>query len=134
MQEDLDRKIVKRGRVAMIGITIAGLLVALAVIHIPGFGLKYLWWIFNTIAACVAVPTVLSLYWNRLDSRGVYWGVVIAFFIGIPLFVYSNIKEMIWLTVASSVGIIFITRIFALMFPRNTAFHPDIAKVKLGVE
>jgi len=46
-------------RVAMFGIVALGFLVALAAAFIPGFGLQQLWWIFNTIAACVVVPTVL---------------------------------------------------------------------------
>lgn len=73
VHERLDTKIVRRGRQAMLGITIAGFLVALAVLYVPGFGLQYLWWVFNTVAACVAVPTVLSFYWNRLGSK---WGVL----------------------------------------------------------
>jgi Na+/proline symporter len=123
IHDQLDRKIVGNGRAAMIGITIAGFLVALAVIYIPGFGLQYLWWIFNTVAACVAVPTILSLYWRRTGSTGVFWGVLIAFFVGIPVFVYSNIKGLIWLTVASSLGIVAITTLFALLFPRSEPFR-----------
>jgi Na+/proline symporter len=119
----LDAKIVRSGRGAMVGITIAGLLVALAVVHVPGFGLKYLWWVFNTVAACVAVPTVLSLYWNRLGSNGVFWGVLTAFVLGIPLFVYSNLKEITWLTVASSIGIVLVTTVFAVAMPRRQPFN-----------
>jgi Na+/proline symporter len=118
----VDKKIVRRGRSGMIGITIAGALVALAVLYIPGFGLQYLWWVFNTVAACVAVPTVLSLYWRRLDSRGVFWGVVVAFFVGIPLFVYSNIEGLTWLTIACSLGIVGITTLSCLLFPRKEPF------------
>lgn len=120
---DLDRKILYRGRAGMIGITVAGLLVAFAVLYIPGFGLQYLWWIFNTVAACIAVPTVLSLYWPRLSSRGVFWGVITAFCCGVPVFVYSNIKNIPWLTVASSVGIVLITLLFAFAFPKKEDFH-----------
>ncbi len=115
----LDSKILRRGRTAMIGVTVAGLLVALAVLYIPGFGLQYLWWVFNTVAACIAVPTVLSLYWKRLSSRGVFWGVIVAFCLGIPVFVYSNVENIPWLTVASSLGIVLITFIFAVIFPEN---------------
>ena len=85
-----DKEAINAARFAMISITAAGLLVALAVITIPGFGLQHLWWIFNTIAACVMVPTVLSLYWNQLSERGVFWGVLIAFVVGIPLFIRSS--------------------------------------------
>jgi len=122
VKNEFDRNVLRRGRAAMVGITVAGLLVALAVLYIPGFGLQYLWWVFNTVAACVAIPTVLSLYWPRLSSKGVFWGVVTAFFIGIPIFVYSNVKSITWLTVASSVGIVAITLVFALLFPRKEPF------------
>ncbi|QNI31122.1 hypothetical protein H7849_18740 [Alloacidobacterium dinghuense] len=122
-QRQLDHKIVSRGRWAMVGVTVVGAAVALAVLYIPGFGLQYLWWVFNTVAACVAMPTILSLYWNRLGSTGVFWGVLIAFFVGIPLFVYSNIRGIIWLTVASSLGIIAVTIIFCLIFPRAVPFE-----------
>jgi len=133
VQRQLDHKIVSRGRMAMVGITIVGAAVALGVLYIPGFGLQYLWWVFNTVAACVAVPIVLSLYWNRLGSTGVFWGVVIAFFVGIPLFVYSNIKGLIWLTVASSLGIVAVTTVFCLMFPRAEPFRM-VADIPEGVE
>ena len=122
IEEELDKKTVRRSRFAMFGITLAGLAVALAVIYVPGFGLKYLWWIFNTIAACVAVPTVLSLYWKRLSSRGVFWGVLTAFVVGIPVFIYGNYTDTPWISVAASVGIIAITTVFALLFPRPTPF------------
>ena len=82
---------VRDARKAMIGITIIGLAIAYAALLIPSFGLKELWWIFNTIAACVMVPTVLSLYWDGLSERGVFWGVLTSFVLGVPLFVYANI-------------------------------------------
>ncbi len=127
IRDELDRKSVRRSRMAMVGMTLAGLAVALGVIYIPGFGLKYLWWIFNTIAACVAVPTVLSLYWDRLDSKGVFWGVLIAFLLGIPLFIYGNIIESTTITVLGSVGIIGITTLFCFLFPRPVPFHAKSA-------
>ena len=70
VSEGLDHKLVWRARMAMVLITLAGAAVALAVLYIPGFGLQYLWWVFNTVAACVAAPTVLSLYWNRFEFEG----------------------------------------------------------------
>jgi hypothetical protein len=53
--------------------------------------------------------------------------VLVAFVLGIPLFVYSNIKNITWLTVASSVGIVGITTLFALAFKRDTPFEIDQA-------
>ncbi|MFA6253806.1 MAG: hypothetical protein WC640_00895 [Candidatus Paceibacterota bacterium] len=118
----LDNRGVKHSRIAMLAITVLGLLVALAVTYIPGFGLKHLWWVFNTIAACVVVPTVLSLYWERLDARGVFWGVLVAFVVGVPLFIYGNIIDKpVWI-VGASLFIIAISTGFCLAMPKK---HPQ---------
>lgn len=115
----LNKKGVRDSRVAMFGIVILGFLVALAATYIPGFGLKHLWWIFNTIAACVVVPTVLSLYWDRLDARGVFWGVLIAFVVGVPLFVYGNIIDNPTWIVGASLFIILVSTLFCLAMPKK---------------
>ena len=91
----------------------------LAAKYIPGFGLKHLWWIFNTVAACVVVPTILSLYWEKLDARGVFWGVLSAFVVGIPLFIYGNIIDKpVWI-VGASLFIIAISTGFCLLMPKK---------------
>jgi urea-proton symporter len=115
-----DNESVKSARKSMISITILGLLVAYAVFFIPQFGLFHLWWIFNTIAATVVVPTVLSLFWDRLDARGVFWGVLVAFVIGLPLFIYGNIiNKPVWIVLAS-LFIVAISTIFCIAMPRKT--------------
>lgn len=111
-----------RGRLAMVGITIMGLLLAFAILYIPGFNLQYLWWIGNSVGMCVAIPTVLSLYWNKLDAKGIYWGTMIGFFVGVPLFVYSNVVCQTWLTVADSIGILAISALFCFLFKRQEPF------------
>lgn len=116
----LDEKGVHNSRKAMFWITVLGLLVALAVTYIPGFGLKHLWWIFNTIAACVVVPTVLSLYWKRLDARGVFWGVFTAFVVGVPLFIYGNIIDKpVWI-VGASLFIIGVSTLFCVILRKKS--------------
>ncbi|MFA6099834.1 MAG: hypothetical protein WC750_03035 [Patescibacteria group bacterium] len=122
--ERLDKRGVRNAQIAMLGITALGFIVALAANYIPGFGLKHLWWIFNTVAACVVVPTVLSLYWSKLDARGVFWGVLVAFVVGVPLFVYGNIIDKpVWI-VGASLFIIAISTFFCLVMPRKTAWQP----------
>jgi len=121
VKELLDKKLVQHGRLAMIGVTLAGAAVSLAVLYV-GLQLQYLWWILNSVVMCIAAPTVLSLFWNRADSKGAFWGILIAFVIGVPLFIYSNIKGLIWLTVASSTGMVFVTLVFALLFKRKAPF------------
>jgi len=66
------------------------------------------------------IPTVLSLYWNRLSEKGVFWGVLVAFVVGIPLFVYGNIIDNpVWI-VGSTLFIVLISTIFCLVMPRKT--------------
>ena len=118
-----DARGVRAAKLAMLGITILGFLVALTAKEIPWFGLKHLWWIFNTVAACVVVPTVLSLYWDRLDQRGVFWGVLVAFVVGVPLFVYGNVVDKPAWIVGASLFIIAISTGFCLLFPKRSVQH-----------
>ncbi len=119
-----DDEAIKSARKAMVGIAVLGLVVAYAVALIPQFGLFHLWWIFNTIAATIVVPTVLSLYWDRLDARGVFYGVLVAFVVGLPIFVYANFIGNNTLTVVTTLGIIAISTIFCLAMKRETSWKP----------
>jgi urea-proton symporter len=123
IQETWDKKVLLRGRLAMVTITVIGFLLALAIIYVPGFDLQYLWWILNSVGMCIAVPTVLSLYWDRLDSKGVFWGTMIGFVIGVPLFVYSNATNQVWLTVVDSIAILLVSALFCWLFPRKEPFR-----------
>ncbi len=115
----LDARRISGARTAMVVLTILGFLVAMTVIYIPKFELFHLWWVFNTIAACVVVPTVLSLYWERLNPKGVFWGVLVAFFFGLPVFVYANFIQNNVMTVLSALGIIAVTVIFCVAMPQK---------------
>lgn len=122
-----DKRILLQGRLAMVGITIVGLLLAFALVYIPGFNLQFLWWTLNSVGMCIAVPTVLSFYWNRLDAKGIYWGTMIGFLVGVPLFVYGNAVGQTWLTVAVSVGILVVSALFCVLFQRKEPFMLETA-------
>lgn len=119
LQDELDKRVLRYGRLAMVVITVLGTLLAFALIYIPGFNLQYLWWVLNSVGMCIAIPTVLSLYWDKLDAKGVFWGAMAGFVIGVPLFVYSNAVENIILTVATSVGILAVSLLSCLIFKRD---------------
>jgi len=105
--------IIKEARYAMIGVAILGLILALIVQHL--FSLDRLWWIFNGVAMCFVVPTILSLFWNKLSEKSVIYSIVIAS-IGMIVFVYGNwIKDDI-LTVSSAVFIIISSLIVSWIF------------------
>lgn len=110
-----DAGAVKSARLAMTGITLVGLLVSLAVVYLPGFGLQQLWWVFNTIAACVMVPTLLSLYWDKLKERGVFWGIFASFVVGVPLFIYSNLNGRPEWVVGSSLLVVGLSTLISIL-------------------
>jgi Na+/proline symporter len=108
-------------RTGMLLILILGILVALITAYIPGFGLKQLWWIFNAVAATMVVPTLLSLYWNKLTAKGAYYGIIAALVIGLPIFVYGNFIDNTMLIVMSALFIILINAVICWLFRKKTA-------------
>jgi hypothetical protein len=67
----------------------------------------------------------LDCYWDRLDARGVFWGVLVAFVIGVPLFVYGNIVDKPAWIVGASLFIIAVSTAFCLLFPKR---NPAVLK------
>ncbi len=108
----MNKKKVKYARWGMIIIMLISVVIALAVEHIPEFGLQHLWWIFNTIAACILVPTLASLYKKHLSEKGVFWGILFSFIVGVPLFIYGNIVNSAHILVSASLFIIGINMLF----------------------
>jgi len=128
---ETDEGAVRSARRSMLGMTILGLLVALGVLYIPGFGLQQLWWIFNTIAACVMMPTVLSLYQKRMSETGVFWGILVSFVVGVPLFVYGNIIDSPAWIVGASLFIVVVSTVCCLAIGRKDAIDLRVADFSL---
>lgn len=101
-------------RLSMIGITCIGLVIAYLVELIPNFGLFHLWWVFNTVAATISVPTVCSLYLKRMSSKNVLSGILISFVLGLPIFIYGNVIGSDVIVVGTSVTILLVNLIFCL--------------------
>ncbi len=123
MKDALDEKTMPRARAAMIGIAVIGLLLALIVQRY--FPLDRLWWIFNGVATCFVVPTVLSLYYDRLSEKGVFYG-ILASLIGMVAFVYGNWVQNDTITVLSAVFIIVVSLAFCLTLRRETPWTGEV--------
>lgn len=112
----LDQKTMGRARVGMYGISVIGLVAAFVVQHL--FSLDRLWWIFNGVASCFVVPTVMSLYYDRLSARGVLYGIIGAL-VGMIAFIYGNWVQNDVITVFSAIFIVVISFICCLVFRRE---------------
>jgi urea-proton symporter len=116
---------VRRGRIGMLLLALAGLGVALIVQHI--FPLDRLWWIFNGVASMFFVPTILSIFWPRLSARGVLAGLA-ASLIGMAFFVYGNYVQNDVITISSAIAIIGVSLSLCLLLPRKTSWGPHVAQ------
>jgi len=113
----LDHATMIRARMAMFGIAALGLITAYIVQHL--FSLDRLWWIFNGVATCFVVPTVLSVFWDRLSSKGAFYGIM-ASLVGMVFFVYGNWVQSDIVTVVSAVGIVVVNLAFCMCMKRST--------------
>jgi len=121
-KELLDKKTMGRSRVAMFGIAILGLITAFIAQHL--FSLDRLWWIFNGVASVFAVPTILSIYYDRLSAKGVLYGIIGSLF-GMVFFVYGNWVQNDLITVFSAIFIVVISLVCCLTFKRDTPWVGD---------
>ena len=122
VKDALDKKTIPRARAAMLGIAVLGLLLALIVQAY--FPLDRVWWIFNGFATCFVVPTILSLYFDRLSEKGAFYGILAAL-VGMVFFVYGNWVQNDSITVLSAIFIVAISFAFCLVFRRSTPWKPD---------
>jgi urea-proton symporter len=115
VKSTLDRQTIKSARLGMYGISVVGLALAFIVQYL--FSLDRLWWIFNGVATCFVVPTVLSLYYDRLSAKGVISGICGAG-IGMIAFIYGNWVQNDVITVFSALFIVVISLVCCLLFKR----------------
>ena len=74
-------------RTGMLMLVVAGLVMA----NWPGMTLPTIFLFFGIMRACVWLPIMISI-WNpdAITERGIYWGILSAFLVGFPLYVYGQ--------------------------------------------
>jgi len=117
VMQKLERRAVLQTRVGMVVLSVVALAVAYLSYAIAGFGVKQLFLLSISIAACISVPTVLSLYWEGLKAKGVFIGSGIAIAIGMPAFIYFNWANNAPMIVASSVFMLVASAAGCLLTP-----------------
>ncbi len=93
----------KKSKGAMIVMLILGILVA----NIPGLTVTHLFMFYCTVRATTFLPTVMTLLNKKLTGNGVFCGVLSAFIIGLPIFIYGNVTgSAVFKTVGSLTTVI----------------------------
>ncbi|MCW2275295.1 hypothetical protein GJ654_12530 [Rhodoblastus acidophilus] len=123
-----DPTVVRAARFSMVVLAFAGLMVAFFVRDV--FPLDRLWWIFNGIASIFVVPTVLSIYWDRLSAKGVIIG-IIASLIAMIAFIYGNYVQDDVIVVFGALAIVGVNLLSCFIFSRKVPWtHPKLNATK----
>jgi Na+/proline symporter len=86
-------------------------LAALGIANIPGIEILYLFLFYGTLRASTLLPTVICIVKKDVNERGMFWGILLSFFIGLPLFAYGNFLDVPVLSVAGSLATVSISGI-----------------------
>ena len=80
---------------------------ATGIANVPGITIVALFVFYGILRASTLMPTVLLLAWRRdVDERGVFWGIVSALTVGLPIFAYGNFTGQPPFIVAGSLLVI----------------------------
>lgn len=74
-------------RISMIALAICGILIA----NIPKLTILYLFLFYGTLRATTLLPTILTILNTKIVERGVFFGLLLSFFLGIPLFILGKL-------------------------------------------
>jgi len=81
--------------------------VATAIANVPGITIVALFVFYGILRASTLMPTVLLLSWRRhVAEPGVFWGIVSALAVGLPVFAYGNFTGQPPFIVAGSLLVI----------------------------
>ena len=84
-----DKELLKASRVSMVMLILIGMGISL----IPNIQLLYLVLAVGAFRAALFIPTVLSLFWNKLSAEYTFWGIILGMIVGVPLFIYGSITK-----------------------------------------
>ena len=102
---------IKTSKISMIVL----LVVAIGIANIPGLSVTHLFLFYGTLRASTLLPTVITLKGKKLSEQGVFWGVIAALVIGLPIFAYGNIANIAMVKTVGSLATVLISGIVAVI-------------------
>lgn len=101
---DRDIRALRAGRLGMI----ATATLAVPIANLPGLTILHLFIFYGTWRASTMVPTYLTLFWARLNSKCVFVSIAISLLTGAPMLAYGNLYDDPDFTVAGSISVLLI--------------------------
>ena len=101
-KDEHDRRKLRIIRIGMLVTAVLGLGIA----FIPGLQIVHLFLFYGTWRASTMIPTVLTLYWDRLNSRLVFVAILGPLIFGAPVYAAGTILKNPYLSVAGSLTVV----------------------------
>lgn len=98
-------------RIFMVAISALGIAVA----NIPGLTITTLWLIYGMFRASVMMPTIYATVGSKMYERGLFYGILSAWAIGWPTYVFASLSKDTPLIVASSLFVVLAPAIISKM-------------------
>ena len=101
------------GKVSMIILASVAFLIA----NIPGIELIHLFLIYGALRSSTLLPTIMTMLCkNKLSERGVFYGILLSMLLGIPVFAYGLLNNILPITLIGSIGGVLLPGISILFF------------------
>jgi Na+/proline symporter len=98
-------------------------LIAVGIALIPGITILSLFLFYGTLRSSTFVPTILTLYSDRIPSWGIFTGIALAISVGLPTYLFGELTGNVHAKVAANLGIVLISLavpLFSLLITRRS--------------
>lgn len=119
--QDADEHNRYKVRIARIGMLVTAIL-GIAIAFIPRLQIVHLFLFYGTWRASTMIPTILTLYWSRLNSNSVFLAILGSLLFGAPIYAMGTYLNRPHLSVAGSLMVVIIGLMVCLL---GTYFKPQ---------
>ena len=106
-------------RWVMVGFCVGAVLIA----NIPGMKILYLFLFYGTLRASTLLPTIITLLSDRVNEKGVFWGILMSISFGLPMFAYAKFTGNVPWIVIGSLFTVLCSGIVTLVMSREKAVY-----------
>ncbi len=106
------RDVLRYSKGAMIVLAIGGIAIA----NIPGLTILYLFLFYGTLRSSTLLPTIITLLKKDVSEAGMFWGILVSLFVGLPIFAYGNLHKITLMIIGGSLTAVLASGLIVLMW------------------
>ena len=93
-----EKQVINISRLSMVAVAIIGISIA----NISGIKILYLFLIYGILRASVLLPTIYAIKEIKMSDAGLFWGILVSIFVGLPVFAYGKLYHINYLIIVGS--------------------------------